>query len=276
MNTGTETILSKDKLRLKVKSIFARVDRKAALAIVHGMGEHHERFSHMADFFSAQGYDVHLIDLRGHGKSEGKRGHTPDYEHLMSDLDAFIGYCHTQSPQLPLFLFGHSMGGNLVLNYAIRRNPSIAGIIASAPYLKLAFEPPAWKVLLAKTVVGILPGFAQPTGLNPDHLSRDKEVVKAYQADPLVHDKMTPAFFMNVHFAGPFAIEHAHKIKLPALVYHGSGDKITSHLGSLELKNKAGENVEVKIFEGLYHELHNEPEKQEVFNYINNWIKQRL
>lgn len=276
MNTGIETILSKDNLRLKVKSVAARGERKAALAIVHGMGEHLERFNHMADYFSAHGCDVHLIDLRGHGKSEGKRGHTPDYEHLMSDLDVFLDYCHKQSPEVPLFLFGHSMGGNLVLNYAIRRKPGIAGIIASAPYLKLAFEPPAWKVLLAKTVVGILPGFAQPTGLNPDHLSRDQEVVKTYKADPLVHDKMTPAFFMNVHFAGPYAIEHADKIKLPTLVYHGSGDKITSHSGSLELKNKAGEKVEVKIFDGLYHELHNEPEKQQIFEYIHQWMTARL
>lgn len=252
-------------------------DPKAVICLVHGMGEHSSRYEHVAAFMNAGGYAVVAMDHRGHGKSQGKKGHTPSYNNLLDDIDSLIKKANELFPGKPVFLYGHSMGGNLVLNYGIRRQPAgIRGIIATDPYLTLAFEPPAWKVSLGKTFAGIFPGLSQATGLDTKALSRDPEVVKKYENDPLVHDKMTARFFVEVHFAGPYAIEHAAELKLPALIMHGTGDKITSFKGSEEFARKAHPNVQLKLWEGLYHEIHNEPEKDEVMQYTLNWLNKHI
>lgn len=251
-------------------------DIKAVICLVHGMGEHSGRYLHVADFFNRSGYAFIALDNRGHGKSGGKRGHTPDYETLMNDVSAFLSQAASCYPGKKLFLYGHSMGGNLVLNYGIRRSSEVAGIIASAPYLTLAFDPPKWKTGLASVVNGLLPGLTQPTGLDASHLSVDPEVVAAYRKDPLVHDKMSVAFFMNVHFAGPYAIDKAADIKVPALVLHGTGDKITAHKGSEAFVRNSGGKSELKLWPGLYHEIHNEPNKGEVLEFILHWIEKQL
>jgi len=269
-------LLTEDQLELYGQYWSPGDDAIAVVCLVHGMGEHSGRYAHVADFFNRNGIAVMTMDHRGHGKSQGKRGHTPSLEHLLNDVDALIKSAEHAFPGKLVFLYGHSMGGNLALNYAIRRNPLIAGVIATSPYLRLAFEPPAWKTKLAKLSAGMLPGLTQPTGLDTKAISRDPEVVKKYENDPLVHDKMSAGFFVQVHFAGPYVIGHAAELRLPALVMHGTGDKLTSHEGTREFSQKAGMNVETKFWDGLYHEIHNEPEKEMVLNYILQWITQRV
>jgi alpha-beta hydrolase superfamily lysophospholipase len=166
------------------------------------------------------------------------------------------------------------MGGNLTLNYLIRKQPELSAAIVTSPYLRLAFEPPKWKVVLGKMSAGIFPSLSQPTGLETAAISRDKKVVKAYEVDELVHDKITSAFFVNVHFAGPFAIENAAKIKTPLLLMHGLEDRLTSPEGTKEFMQNAGSNVTVKYWPGLFHEIHNEPEQQEVFQTEMDWLKE--
>ena len=249
---------------------------RAVVCLVHGMGEHSGRYAHVAEFFNRSGMAFIALDNRGHGKSGGKRGHTPDYDTLMRDITVFLEQATLYYPGKKLFLYGHSMGGNLVLNYGIRHDSGISGIIASAPYLTLAFEPPKWKTSLASIVKDLLPGLTQSTGLDASHLSVDQEVVDAYRKDPLVHDKMSVAFFMNVHFAGPYAIEKAADIKVPALVLHGTEDKITSHKGSESFVKNSGGNATLKLWPGLYHEIHNEPNKTEVLEFILHWIEKQI
>lgn len=248
-------------------------DTKVVVALIHGMGEHAMRYAHVADYFNGHGIAVLSLDLRGHGTSAGKRGHTPSYDHLMDDLDTICRKAKELYPELPLILYGHSMGGNLVLNYLMRRQPKVQGAIVTAPYLKLAFEPPAWKVSLGKLTAGIIPTLTQPTGIETAAISRDPEEVRKYEADPLVHDKITSSFFVNVHFAGPYAIENAGKIKIPLLVMHGLADRLTSPSGTEEFAKNAGKNTTVRLWPGLYHELHNEPEKQEVLAFEIDWMK---
>lgn len=245
----------------------------AVIALVHGMGEHAMRYKHVAEYFNQLNIAMVSIDHRGHGRSTGKRGHTPSYDALMHDLEILLKKTNEEYPGVPVILYGHSMGGNLVLNFLIRKKPMVKGAIVTAPYLRLAFEPPAWKVKLGKLSAGILPSLSQPTGLDSKAISRDEEVVRMYEKDPLVHDKITSAFFVNVHFAGPYAIEHAKEIEVPVLLMHGTADRLTSVEGSKEFASRAGNNVELKIWEGLYHELHNEPEKIEVLDYEANWLK---
>lgn len=246
---------------------------RAVVCLVHGMGEHMGRYGHVADYFNAKGFHVLGFDQRGHGLSQGKRGHTPSYGLLQESVAHLVETASARYPGLPVFLYGHSMGGNLVLNYAIRNGKGIRAVIGSSPYLRLSFEPPKWKTGLASLVKNILPALQQPTGLDTAMLSRDKAVVEAYEADPLVHDKITPSFFLSVHEAGEWAVQHAGELKVPALVFHGDGDKITSSSATEEFARNSGGKAEAKIFPKLYHETHNEPEKEQVLAYVAGWLE---
>ncbi|RCL73416.1 MAG: lysophospholipase [Flavobacteriales bacterium] len=269
------SILSKDGLKIATFSNHFRSE-KGVMIITHGMGEHSMRYKEMADFYTNEGYTVISFDIRGHGLSEGKRGHTPGYEFLMDDIERVYAQVRADYPSLPIFLFGHSMGGNLVLNFLLRKPNNIRGAIVTGAYLKLGFEPPKWKIILAKLSSSIWPTLSQPTELELDALSRNKEVIRKYENDELVHDRITSAFFVNVHFAGQYAIDHANEIKSPLLVMHGMEDRLTSPTGSQDFASNSGDNVHLKMWNGLYHELHNEPEKQEIFNYEIEWMNKLL
>ena len=269
------SILSKDGLKIATFSNHFRSE-KGVMIITHGMGEHSMRYKEMADFYTNEGYTVISFDIRGHGLSEGKRGHTPGYEFLMDDIERVYAQVRADYPSLPIFLFGHSMGGNLVLNFLLRKPNNIRGAIVTGAYLKLGFEPPKWKIILAKLSSSIWPTLSQPTELELDALSRNKEVIRKYENDELVHDRITSAFFVNVHFAGQYAIDHANEIKSPLLVMHGMEDRLTSPTGSQDFASNSGDNVHLKMWNGLYHELHNEPEKQEIFNYEIEWMNNLL
>ena len=245
---------------------------RAVVCLVHGMGEHTGRYGHVADFLNSKGFHVLGFDQRGHGRSEGKRGHAPSYDLLLESVSRLVETAATRHPGLPLFLYGHSMGGNLVLNYAIRNGKGIHAVIASSPYLRLAFEPPKWKTGLASLVKNILPGLQQPTGLDASMLSHDASVVNAYINDPLVHDKITPSFFLSVHEAGEWALLHAAELKVPALVFHGDADKITSASASEEFVRRSQGKAELKLFADLYHETHNELEKEIVLDHVAGWM----
>lgn len=249
---------------------------KALICVVHGMGEHGGRYNHLVDYFVPKGYGVFALDQRGHGKSGGQRGHMPGLESLMSDMDLFLAEAARLWDNVPQFLFGHSMGGNVVLNYSIRRTPKVKAVIASAPYLRLAFTPPAWKVSLGKAVAGIIPGLSQSTNLEVEAISRDPQEVAKYNADKLNHGKITASFFVNINDAGEWAIEHAAELNVPALVYHGTADRLTSHDGTKQFAANSNGKAEFKSFEGFYHELHNDIGKEQVFAFVEKWLEGKL
>ena len=130
-------------------------ESKAIICLVHGMGEHSGRYRHIANRLNRAGYSMVAFDLRGYGKSPGPRGHVLSYEAFMRDISSLLEIADQQFPQLPSFLYGHSMGGNLVLNYVLRYKPRIKGVIVSGPWLRLAFEPPVFKVVLCKMMNNI-------------------------------------------------------------------------------------------------------------------------
>ena len=247
---------------------------KAAIMLVHGHGEHVARYDHVADALTEKGYAMLGFDLRGHGKSGGPRGHTPSYNALMDDIASFSQQTEQRYPGLPRFLYGHSLGGNLVLNYALRRKPDLRGVIATGPWLKLAFDPPASQVTLARLTNGIAPGFTQHSKLNTQGLSHDQVVVAAYDNDPLVHDKISARLFMAIYESGLWALEHAAEFPLPLLLMHGAADPITSAKASQEFAQRAGNKVTLKIWDGMYHEIHNEVGKAEVFKTMLTWLEQ--
>jgi alpha-beta hydrolase superfamily lysophospholipase len=139
-----------DRLQLFGQSWQPEEQPRAVVCLIHGIGEHGGRYAHVADALTQAGYTLFALDLRGHGKSTGSRGHTPSYEALMNDISSLLEIINKQFPQFPFFLCGHSLGGNLVLNYILRRQPQFKGVIVTAPWLRLAFEPPAFKIILGK------------------------------------------------------------------------------------------------------------------------------
>jgi alpha-beta hydrolase superfamily lysophospholipase len=251
---------------------------KAVLGLVHGMGEHSGRYTYLVEALNAAGVSVVSYDQIGHGKTGGKRGHVPNYDMLLGCTGELTSKMVELCPAKPMFLFGHSMGGNVILNYLLRHKPKVKGAIVSAPWLKLAFEPPAIQVKLGRLVSGILPSLVQSTNLDVKAISRDPKEVKRYQDDPLVHDKISTSFFVGVHDSGPWAMEHANELQTPVLLYHGTADQLTSHDASKAFAEKAGDKVTFKSLDGYYHESHNESEedRKKVFEMITSWIDNQL
>jgi alpha-beta hydrolase superfamily lysophospholipase len=249
---------------------------RAVVCLVHGLGEHSGHYAHVANSLIQAGYTLISFDLRGHGKSEGPRGHTPSYEALIWDISSLLEVVNKQFPQLPSFLYGHSLGGNLVLNYVLRRQSHFKGVIVTDPWLRLAFEPPRFKIILAQITNYIWPSFSQKSGLNTETISRDPEVVYAYENDPLAHDHVSARMFIGSYQAGQWALEHASEFSIPLLLMHGGDDKIISVKASGEFADQISENCTFKIWDGLYHDIHNEPEKEEVFKFLIDWLDKEV
>ncbi|MBA7497399.1 Monoacylglycerol lipase [subsurface metagenome] len=249
---------------------------RAVVCLVHGMGEHSGRYAHVADALIQAGYILFTFDIRGHGKSSGLRGHTPSYEALMKDISSLLEVANKQFPQLSSFLYGHSLGGNLVLNYILRRQSHLKGVIATDPWLRLAFEPPRFKIILAQITNYIWPSFSQKNGLDTKVLSHDPEVVYAYENDPLVHDHISARMFISIYQAGQWALEHASELPIPLLLMHGGDDKLSSVEASREFADKITKNCTLKIWDGFYHEIHNEPEKEKVFKFLIDWLDKEV
>jgi alpha-beta hydrolase superfamily lysophospholipase len=249
---------------------------KAAILLVHGFGEHSGRYTHVADFFNQNGYALIAFDNRGHGKSDGKRGHAPRFESYMDDIETVLQDAQKALGSTPLFLYGHSMGGNLVLNYIIRRKPEILrGAIATGPWIQLAFEPKPIMITIGKLMRSIFPTFTQSAGVVADHISKDPEVVKAYKNDPLVHSKITASAGIGLNESAAFLNTHTGVLPVPCLILHADEDKLTAQPAS-EAFAKRVQNVDYKIWAGMYHEIHNEPNKAAVLNYILGWMDARL
>lgn len=246
---------------------------KGVICLAHGLGEHVERYEYMAHWFNTHGFTVVGYDRRGHGHSEGKRGHSNGLEPLLDEISQLLVEARTGYQDLPVFLYGHSQGGGLVLSYALRRNPDITGIIASAPWIQLSFTPPQALIALGKLMRKIYPGFLQANNLNTQLLSRDPEVVKAYEQDPLVHDRISAAAGIGMLEEGDWMLQQKGGFPIPLLIMHGDEDGVTSAEASEALAGQLEGDVTYKLWPEMYHELHNEPEKEMVFQYVLDWLE---
>jgi acylglycerol lipase len=245
---------------------------RAVIILVHGLGEHIQRYIHWAELFKKEGIGFLGVDLPGHGQSEGRRGNISSYDLTGEMIGILLKSCNQTFPGCPVYIYGHSLGGGIVLEYLLRNNPKIKGAIITSPWLRLSFEPPRSKVVMASIMKNLTPGLVQPSGLNVNHISHDEAVVEKYSNDPLVHGKISVSLFASAMSAAKYSLAHASELKIPTLLIHGSDDMLTSPEGSREFAGKT-KMVELKIWTGGYHELHNEPFKQEVFKYIMDWIK---
>lgn len=250
---------------------------RALLCLVHGLGEHCGRYQHVAGAFNRLGYAVAAFDQAGHGASAGRRGHFPGYPAAASQINAVVAEAvKSIGHEVPVILYGHSMGGNMVVNVVLRDLLQVTplGLVLSGPLFEPAFEPPAWKVLLGKAVYRLWPTLQLTNELDPAGLSRDEKVVAAYLADPLVHGFIT-AKFIEVLAGGLWSVNQANRLTLPLLLMHGDQDPITSLVASKSFGALAP-NCLLKVWPGLRHELHQEPEQDEVLGFVADWLDEML
>lgn len=242
------------------------------ICLVHGHGDHSGRYAHVAAALGEDGYATIAFDHRGHGKSSGPRGHVPSYDAFMDDVARLLDEAARRYPGRPRVLYGQSMGGNLAINYALRRRPALAGVVATSPWLRLAFEPPPLKLALGRMMDRILPSFSQASGLDTTAISRDPAAVRAYDDDPLNHDRISARLFNGVYGAGLWALHHAAEFPLPLLLLHGGADRITSAAASREFAARAP-GCTFRQWDACYHEIHNEPERDVMLDYVKNWLR---
>jgi alpha-beta hydrolase superfamily lysophospholipase len=245
---------------------------KSVVVLIHGLGEHMQRYEksvikHLAE----NGFPVVACDLFGHGKSEGKRGYASSYNALLDLVGAIIDKAQEIFPNKNIILYGHSLGGNLVINYVLRRQTNVKGIILSSPFLKLAFQPPKWKVHLGKLLLKFAPKITLSNEIDPSKISREPNEVKRYLADPLIHNKVSPIYAFPIMDAGKWAIENANHLKIKTLVLHGTGDNLIDYNGSKTFVSEA-KLAELKLFENGYHELHHDLCRKEFIETVLNWL----
>lgn len=250
---------------------------KAVLVLLHGLGEHIQRYEHVAQYMNQAGFGFLGIDLPGHGKSGGKRGHGPDLSTYLKVVEVARDKARALFGDCPLFLYGHSMGGNIVLNYLLdRQGAGFQGVIATSSWIRLKTAPPAFKIGLGRLMTRLYPAFSQPNGLDPNDISRDPEVVRKYQNDPLVHNQITASTGISIYDKAKFVQNFQGSAAIPLLLIHGAADPITDPAGSRQLAGQLQGSVQLHIFPELYHETHNEPEKEQVLQTLADWINQQL
>ena len=249
---------------------------KAVICLVHGLGEHTSRYAHVAEAFGAEGYVLFGADLRGHGRSGGQRGHIPSIDAMMQDIDMLFEQAKSHYPDLPLILYGHSLGGILVLYYELKRKPDIKGVIATSSGLRTALEKQPAKIIAAKILGAILPKMSLPSGLDVNAISHDRDVIVKYNNDPLVHDKMSLGFGKIMLATIEWTMKHAAEFSLPLLLLHGKADAIAFPSGSIDFAAQIKEKCKLVLVDGAYHELHNEPEQAVVFKTMTDWLDSLL
>jgi len=239
-------------------------------------------FTHEGEYFAQRGFACYAHDYRGSGQSEGKRGYINCYGEYLDDFKALIELARERQPGKKLFAVGHSQGGTIVLSDALDNPEAFDGVIVSSPGLGVILEDmPVWKVWLAKYLTPLLsrivPGFALDNEINPDYLSRDPSVGVAYALDPLVHDQAIVRWYVEYCRTQEDILSRASEFRVPCLIMQAGDDhlapreKTEEFYGGLSLADK-----HLIVFEGFYHELFNEVEKERVFKEMEEWLAPRV
>jgi alpha-beta hydrolase superfamily lysophospholipase len=274
VNASTSTLRTREGLELFVRRwVPAGGPRRWTFVMSHGLGEHSGRYQHFAEWFVPRGASIYALDHRGHGKSGGPRGDAPSLDALLDDLDVVVAYAREQHSG-PLVLFGHSFGGLIAIAYALERPKRLDRAVFSAPLLMVKVKVPGWKVTAGKALARVAPRMTMSNEVDPDVLSHDPEIGRAYRADPLVHNRLSAGMYGDVIARGPEFIARAPELAVPFLLLHGQEDRIVDPVGSERFF--AGATARGRAFiryPGMYHEIFNEVEQEKVFADIDRWLE---
>ena len=265
----TTEVKSADGTRL---TLYRQEPAQPALAevlLVHGLADHMGRYGHVADAFAAAGFRVTGVDLRGNGLSDGKRGHVMAWQELVDDLAAAA----KSLPSAPVVV-AHSMGGLVALDYV--RTHSAPALILSAPLLKPQVAIPGWKKTAARVLNRLLPSVPLGNELDANAVSRHPDVIQAYDTDPLVYHTATPRWYHEMLDAGVRNTAAAPGMTTPLLCMWGTGEKIVDTDAIARLCSTWGGPIDAQVWDGLYHEIFNEPERAEVLQRATSWLSSRF
>lgn len=273
MNYDNQFFLASDHTELFWRTWVPQGEIKALIIIIHGLGEHSARYHDWATRLAYEGYYVASFDQRGHGLTQGKRGFAPSYAHLLEDIHTFIALQKMHMPDVKIILYGHSMGGNLMLNYLLKYAHDIHAAVASSPALVPAFRLPLWKRTLGVALRPIWPGLTLSSGISTKALSRDAQSMQHIYTDTLLHKKTTLDIGLSIIEHGNWAVEQAHTLTIPLYLQHGLADRLTCPKATQSFANNAPSHlVTLQLYDNLYHELHHEPEAELVLLNLLAWL----
>lgn len=267
-------IKSFDGLNLNLRFYNSEFETDKILIITHGYGEHQGYYEPMADYFIINGFNVLSYDLRSHGRSEGRRGDVAKFQYFIDDLSNIIDHLKIQYPDSKLFLLGHSLGGNITINYLLKNSRvHIHKAIVTSPWLRLAFEPPLIKKILAKIGLALFPSLVIKGELNIKNLSRNQQFIKTFESDPLNYDLISSRYYKEIIDAGEYVLANTDKLRTPLLLCHGDDDEITSYDASKLFAERSGSLF--KSWDGGFrHVIFSEENKEEVFNYFLKYLSE--
>lgn len=265
------TIESADGTKLAYRA-WPRSDAEISFAVVHGLGDHSRRYERFALGMARHGFATFAVDLRGHGKSAGRRGHVDSWNQWTDDVAAFVSHVENIAggDVVPV---GHSFGGAAMLSTVLARKlPKTKRFVVSSPALRLKLAPPGFTVAISKVASMIAPKLTFDNRVNPNTISRLPEVVEAYRTDPLVHSKISSRMYSEWVAACKRIFEHAGEITIPFLILAGTADKLIDPEGSKELHRLTASTSRLRLLEGGYHEPFNDLDNPEVFAMIADWL----
>jgi acylglycerol lipase len=249
---------------------------RAAIILVHGLGEHSGRYDHVVARLVGEGYAVHAADHRGHGRSDGPRALIEDMDDVVADIDTLVDRAVAAEPGVPVFMLGHSMGGLIALRYALAHQQRLAGLILSGTLAQLDAVPKPLE--LVGRALSVIAPRAPLIAIDHTLVSRDPAVVEAYRTDPLVHHGKVPAR-TAVQLADAVAglSSSVGAITVPTLILYGTADGLCPPAGSVMLGERIGAaDTTVKAYAGLFHEIFNEPERETVLADLVEWLVPRV
>lgn len=249
---------------------------KLCVCIIHGLGDHSGRYQFLVDFLNSKQITVCAIDYSGHGLATGLRGHIPSFETVYNEIDVMIAEAGKHAINIPIVLYGHSMGGNILLNYYIARKPILKGLIVTSPWFKINLEPIKPLINFVRFLQILAPRFSFNSQIKSIDLSRDANVLMDLKNDPLVHQKISSRLFILAYNNGKRVSSQGYRMSVPLLLMHGSADQITSHKASVEFSRNTGHYTTFKSWTDAPHELHNDVIRNEVFEYISAWIDEKV
>jgi acylglycerol lipase len=247
---------------------------RAVIVISHGLGEHGGRYAELASRLVDEGFAVYALDHRGHGRSGGPRANIERFDYVISDLGVFLGRAQRQHPGLPVILLGHSMGGAIALGCALKYENALRALVLSAPALAVADEPSMFKRLTVRALSALRPD-AGVMKIPARTISRDPDVVRAYESDPMVFHGAIPARTVGELLDAMRSLgQRAHELRLPTLIQHGSADELVPLAACRPVYQQLGleRRRTLRIYNGLYHEIYNEPEKERVIGDLVSWL----
>jgi len=268
----TCTFQSRDGTRLFGRLFAPDGEPRATVVTVHGMGEQSSRYMHVGATLANSGFRVASFDLRGHGRSEGKHGALPHYGLYLDDVAAAVSEFHPGTE--PLFLYAHSLGGQIAINYILRDKPLLAGAVIASPWLRLAFQPNPLKLFLAGVMRRVWPTFTQEADHDVSNLSRDSDFLKSMPELELNHRKVSAQMFFELTKGASRAMAGAAEFRIPLLLLHGTADRVTSFSASKEFFAQVPiADKTFKAVEEGYHETHNDLDRVETLAAVVTWLK---